>query len=198
MRATNHKSQADIIEKAIPLFARAGYDWVAMRQIAKAVGINASSLYHHFPDKQTLYLAAMKYAFSDKAKILSESLTTASPPEKRLTNLVSRLCEIMSQSPEFSSLVQREILDGDEERLQLLSQQVFNDLFSSIAELSKKLAPDRDAHLIAISLIGLVSYHYQTKPIRLFLPGGKPEHNNPEVVAQHITSLLLNGLSEGT
>ena len=194
MRPTTPKSKTDIIEIAIPLFAKAGHDGVSMRQIAKAVGIKASSLYHHFPDKQTLYLTAIKYAFSDKAKILSESLITASPPEKRLNDLISRLCEIMSQSPDFSSLIQREILDGDEERLQLLAKQVFNDLFSSIAELSKKIAPDKDAHLVAISLIGLVSYHYQTKPIRLYLPGGELKHNDPEIVAQHVLSILMSGL----
>ena len=194
MRPTTPKSKTDIIEIAIPLFARAGYDGVSMRQIAKAVGIKASSIYHHFPDKQTLYLATIKHAFSDKAKILSESLTTSSTPEKKLTDLISRLCEIMSQSPDFSSLIQREILDGDEERLQLLAKQVFNDLFSSIAELSKKIAPDKDAHLVAISLIGLVSYHYQTKPIRLYLPGGELKHNDPEIVAQHVLSILMSGL----
>ena len=194
MRPTTPKSKTDIIEIAIPLFARAGYDGVSMRQIAKAIGIKASSIYHHFPDKQTLYLAAIKHAFSDKAKILSESLTTSSTPEKKLTDLISRLCEIMSQSPDFSSLIQREILDGDEERLQLLAKQVFNDLFSSIAELSKKIAPDKDAHLVAISLIGLVSYHYQTKPIRLYLPGGELKHNDPEIVAQHVLSILMSGL----
>ena len=194
MRPTNPKNKTDIIEIAIPLFARAGYDGVSMRQIAKAVGIKASSIYHHFPDKQTLYLATIKHAFSDKAKILSESLTTASPPEKRLADLISRLCEIMSQSPDFSSLIQREILDGDEERLQLLAKQVFNDLFSSIAELSKKISPDKDAHLVAISLIGLISYHYQTKPIRLYLPGGELKHNDPEIVAQHVLSILMSGL----
>ena len=194
MRPANPKNKTDIIEIAIPLFARAGYDGVSMRQIAKAVGIQASSVYHHFPDKQTLYLAAIKHAFSDRSKILSDSLTTVSSPEKRLTNLISRLCEIMNQSPEFSSLIQREILDGDEERLQLLAQQVFNELFNSIAELCKKLAPDKDAHLVTISLIGLVLYHYQTKPIRLYLPGGKLKHNDPEVVAQHVLSILMSGL----
>ena len=194
MRPTNPQNKTDIIEIAIPLFARAGHDGVSMRQIAKAVGIKASSIYHHFPDKQTLYLAAIKHAFSDKAKILSESLTTADSPEKRLNDLIARLCEIMSQSPDFSSLVQRELLDGDEERLQLLAKQIFNDLFSSITELSKKLAPERDAHLVAISLIGLAAYHYQTKSIRQYLSGSKDEHNNPEVVAQHIISLFTQGL----
>jgi hypothetical protein len=60
--------------------------------------------------------------------------------------------------------------------------------------MAKEMAPAKDPHLLAISIFGLVAYHYQTLPIRRFLPGGKPEHNDSEIVANHVTSLLLMGL----
>jgi TetR/AcrR family transcriptional regulator len=60
--------------------------------------------------------------------------------------------------------------------------------------MANELAPDKDSHLLAISIFGLIAYHYQTMPIRIFLPGGKPEHNDSEVVANHVTSLLLKGV----
>ncbi len=55
-----------------------------MRQIARAVGIKATSLYHHFPDKQTLYIEALAQAFSKHADFLNESFILPAGSEQRL------------------------------------------------------------------------------------------------------------------
>jgi AcrR family transcriptional regulator len=196
MRPQHPKTKKDILEKAIPLFAKSGFSGVSMRQIAKEIGMNAASLYHHFPDKQTLYVAAVRQAFSSREFILSEILTLDIPVHEKLHMFIKRICDFMQEDPDFSSLIHREILDGDgdETRLQLLAGHVFQKFFSNVIRMAKELAPDNDSHLLAISIFGLVAYHYQTLPIRIFLPGGKAEHNNSEVVANHVTSLLLQGL----
>jgi AcrR family transcriptional regulator len=53
-----------ILDKSLPLFARSGYVGVSMRDIASAVGISGAALYHHYPDKQSLYVATMGHAFA--------------------------------------------------------------------------------------------------------------------------------------
>jgi TetR/AcrR family transcriptional regulator len=194
MRPAHPKNKTEILVTAIPLFAKAGYSGVAMRKIAEAVGISAASLYHHFPDKQSLYIAAIKHAFSGKARRLLDLLATNSAPEERLGLFIKELCKLMDKDPDFSHLVQRELLEGDEARLRLVGEQVFQEFFNAIAGLSNMLAPVCNAHMLAISIIGLVAYHYQTAPIRLYLPGGKKEHNDPDIVARHVTALLLNGI----
>lgn len=40
-----------IMQEALDLFAAKGYAAVSMRDIAAAVGIRASSIYHHFSGK---------------------------------------------------------------------------------------------------------------------------------------------------
>ncbi|MEA1934318.1 MAG: hypothetical protein U9N60_07810 [Thermodesulfobacteriota bacterium] len=73
--------------------------------------------------------------------------------------------------------------------MELVAKEVFQEIF----ELCREPGPDYNAHMLTFSIIGLVIYHYQTTPIRLFLPGGKAEYNNPEVVTHHVTALLLHG-----
>jgi len=193
-RPVNPKSKEEILELAIPLFAQSGFAGVSMRDIAKVVGINAASLYHHFPDKQALYLQAMRQAFEDKAQGFSAVLTATGTPEQRLEDFVHTFTKLMSNDPDFRALLQRELLDGDEVRLKLLAEQVFKEQFIAMGELASELAPDCDTHMAAISIASLVLYHLETAPIRRFLPDGRTRHNKPDVISRHVTSLLLHGL----
>ena len=198
MKSKQDNKQRDtriyILEQAIPLFAAHGYSGVSMRDLSKAVGISAAALYHHYPDKQSLYLGAMEHVFADKAEGIEEALSGKGTPLERLELFVIRFVELMGNDPNFRALLQRELLDGDEKRLKLLAERVFIGPFQAITALAKDLAPDCDPHMLAISMAGLVLFHFDTAPIRRFLPGGQPEHNDLAVVAKHITHLLSKAL----
>jgi len=58
--ATSPDALNAIFHKTIPLFANSGFSGVSMRHIAKAVGVSIATLYHHFPDKQALYLRCIE------------------------------------------------------------------------------------------------------------------------------------------
>jgi len=188
------KSKTDILDLAIPLFAKSGYAGVSMRDIANVVGIKAASLYHHFPDKQSLYLQAIARAFEDKAQGFAEALTVTGTPKKRLAGFVQIFTTLMSKDPYFRLLLQRELLDGDEQRLKLLAKEVFREPFIAMEEFAEELVPGCDTHMAAMSIASLILYHLETAPIRRYLPGGKARHNKPDVIADHVTRLLLNGL----
>lgn len=49
-----------IIDKALELFSTRGYDAVSVMEIAKSVGIRASSLYNHYPSKQAIFDAIVE------------------------------------------------------------------------------------------------------------------------------------------
>ena len=85
-----------ILEKAIPLFAKAGYAGVSMRGIGNAVGITQAALYHHYPDKQSLYLAAMNHAFADKAVGITEALRSDGTSLERLERFIKSFTKLMA------------------------------------------------------------------------------------------------------
>ena len=179
-----------ILDKSLPLFAHSGYAGVSMRDIAKAVGISGAALYHHYPDKQSLYVAAMGHAFADKASSIQSSLDTTGTPEQRLERFVTNFTKQMASDPNFRALLHRELLDGDEERLKLLAENVFIKPFKAIKKLAQEMALDCDAHMLAISMAGLILFHFETESIRRYLPGSLKKHNDPKVIAQHVISLL--------
>lgn len=183
-----------ILEEAVPLFARRGYNAVSMRDLAEAAGIRAPALYNHFKNKEALYLAAVSHAFARQAAALNAVFTSDAEPRERLRLFVQCLCDSMGNDPNFRMLMQRELLDGDEVRLKMLTRDVFATQFKAATRLAEELAPHADPHLLTISIIGLVSKHFDMGPLRRWLPGSRAEHEDPALIAKHIIHLLLHGI----
>ena len=179
-----------ILDVAIPLFAASGYNGVSMRTIAKLVGISAAALYHHYPDKQSLYLATMERVFADKSEGITSAIAKPGSSAERLYAFVESFTQLTARDPDFRNLFQRELLDGDEARLRLLADKVFGESFEAMTELARELDPEGDAHMLAISMAGLILFHFETAPVRCFLPGGQPKHGDVEVVVEHVYRLL--------
>jgi AcrR family transcriptional regulator len=191
-------SKEKILGTAIALFAQKGYSGLSMRQLAQAVDMSVAAIYHHFPDKKTLYLEAVRFAFSDKEQVFAQVWESGCPAEEKLGGFIRSLIDVMLQDRDFHRLMQREILEADPERMLLLAQGVFKRQFCLLMQLATELAPEQDAHLVATSIIGLAKYYVEYQPLLKNFPGWKPEHEIPDVITAHITELLLNGLKAKT
>ncbi len=51
----SEKSRAAILEAALDLFSSQGYRGTSIREIAQAAGLSTGNVYHHFPDKETIF-----------------------------------------------------------------------------------------------------------------------------------------------
>jgi AcrR family transcriptional regulator len=191
-------SKEKILGTAIVLFAQKGYSGLSMRQLAQAVDMSVAAIYHHFPDKNTLYLEAVRFAFSDKEQVFAQVWESGCSAEKKLGGFIRSLIDVMLQDRDFHRLMQREILEADPERMQLLAQGIFKRQFSLLMQLATELAPEQDAQLVATSIIGLAKCYVEYQPLLKNFPGWKPKHEMPEVIAAHITELLLNSLRAKT
>jgi AcrR family transcriptional regulator len=160
--------------------------------------MSVAAIYHHFPDKNTLYLEAVRFAFSDKEQVFAQVWESSYSAEEKLGQFIRSLIDVMLQDRDFHRLMQREILEADPERMQLLAQGVFKTQFCLLMELTSELAPGQDAHLAATSVIGLAKYYIEYQPLLKNFPGWKPEHERPEVIAAHVTELLLNSFKAKT
>lgn len=165
-----------------------------MRQLAAAVDMSVAAIYHHFPDKNALYLEAIRFAFSGKEEAFTKVWESDCTPAQKLARFVRALLDALLGDRDFHRLMQREVMEADPERMQLLAQGVFKNQYCLLMQLAAELAPDRDAYLVAASVIGVVENYVKCLPLNRHFPGWKPEHDDPDVIAQHITNLLLNGL----
>jgi AcrR family transcriptional regulator len=51
----SEKSRAAILEAALNLFSSQGYRGTSIREISQAAGLSTGNVYHHFPDKETIF-----------------------------------------------------------------------------------------------------------------------------------------------
>jgi AcrR family transcriptional regulator len=51
----SERSRSQILEAALKLFSHRGYGATSVRDIAEAAGVSKGNVYHHFPDKETIF-----------------------------------------------------------------------------------------------------------------------------------------------
>ena len=183
-----------ILEESVFLFSHTGFNGVSMRDIAMAVGITAPALYHHFPDKETLYRATLEHAVRHRTARIRKSLETSGTAEQRLELLIRAMVSLMGEDEIFRRLVQRVLLDGSEVQHLLLSGDVVEETFRAVVKLLKEIAPDCDAYLLVLSIAGMIIHIFEMRTVRSLFPWGRPEHTDPDYIARQITQLLLQGI----
>ncbi|BCA78262.1 TetR/AcrR family transcriptional regulator [bacterium] len=185
-----NETRGNILTASVRLFARYGYDGVSMRQLAAEVGVQPAALYYYFPDKQKLYLAVMEFALRDGTTEATAMLHEAKPPLVRLKNFCITMINTLSANPDLVQLLQRERLTDDQNRTELLYEEVFSKPFEALVETVKEMEPNQDPLLMAISVVGLINFYLELKPVRRFMPGWRPEHEWPETLSLHVARLL--------
>jgi AcrR family transcriptional regulator len=189
-----NETQDRLLNTAGDLFAGLGYAGVSMRDIARAVGITQAAIYHHFPNKDTLYIAAASFLFEQLAVGISDQLATSDNPRERLHLLVGAMLKIMDEDPRFRRLYLRELMEGDERRLAALARNTFPAFYETPYELMRELAPHMDPQLLIFSLTGLVIHHLEARKLGPHLPHPPLREQDISMLASHITQLILRGI----
>lgn len=89
--------RGDIVRAAYRLVASAGFEGLRLQQIARDVGIDHSTLYHHFPGKKDIVAALAEYVIGHFAATAPEDVGPAEALRAHLTHLRT----LMADSPEL-------------------------------------------------------------------------------------------------
>lgn len=191
-------SKEDIMHRVAPLFANSGYSGVSMRDLARICEITPAALYHHFDDKEQLYLETVAHAFDAGTRGMDEVLRGEDTLEAHIRRFVAWFARVLSHDQVFRRMLHRELLDGDTARLRMLVRRVFAEPFRRVIDLEGRLVPRYDPYMLAVSLVSLVLGHFELAPIRHFLEGKEEPTDFVSEVVEHVTELLLNGLEWAT
>lgn len=195
MKDTARKTmREEILKVSIPLFAKTGYDGVSMRDVAVAVGLTPAALYYHFSDKEQLYVDVVGYAFREVTGVLKAAIEAAPTPLAQLESIVDVATKMLAKHRSLVRLMQWVKLDSNRQRLRKLGTTAFDELFLTIYKLVGKLGPGYNASLLTVSIASVIIFPFEVGDTCRFLPGYRPQNEDPAVLTKHVLRLLRQGL----
>jgi AcrR family transcriptional regulator len=99
--------KAKILSSARHLFGEYGYHGVTTRMIAKAVGIDISTLHYHWGDKENLYEAVITDIHDELIGVMRdiEKVVHGKSMETRLEVAIDVMCDYLFEKPEVPKLI---------------------------------------------------------------------------------------------
>jgi TetR/AcrR family transcriptional regulator len=100
-----------ILDAAELLFSERGFEGTGLREVARAAGIRAPSLYNHFPNKEALYAAVLERAFQPLLRLL-EAFQAAGDESYADPRLLEDVMGHLARHPNVSRLLHYELMAG--------------------------------------------------------------------------------------
>lgn len=189
------EKKAHILKAAATLFAEHGYAAVSMRDLAREVQITPAALYHHFHDKAAIHAAALRYSFADKVTEVSDLVNGHDAPEVKLERLIGWVTLLFLENPVLMRLLQRELLDGDAQRIRNLTEGVITTPLLETQKLMQQLAPERDSRMSSVLVMSVIMGFVELSPVLEHLSGQIGDRKNLLNFADHATQMVLSGLA---
>jgi AcrR family transcriptional regulator len=189
------QTQERLLNAAAELFSKQGYAGVSMRDIARAVGITQAAIYHHFPNKDALYIATVTHLFEQHTLGISKKMSTIDDPAQRLEVLIGAMLEATEKDPRFRRIYMRELLEGDEKKLAAIAENAFTAFYEPLYALMGELAPDSDPQLLIFSMAGMIFHHLEVRKLAPHLPHAAEGSIGIPLLTSHITQLFLHGVN---
>lgn len=115
MRPEGRPMREHILASAVQLFAQYGYHAAPLRDIARLAGIQAASIYHHYPNKQSLLIEIMETHMQRLNTHLEHILNEYNDPRQRLYKAIANHIFLHTTYKDEFFIIDTEIRALDEE-----------------------------------------------------------------------------------
>ncbi|HYI10767.1 MAG TPA: TetR/AcrR family transcriptional regulator [Thermoanaerobaculia bacterium] len=195
----SEKSRQQILDAALKLFSHKGYGATSVRDIAEEAGLSKGNVYHHFPDKETIFRALIDRYFEAMAQPdfpFNRALASGSFPDN-LEEIGLAIREVTRDYREYIALIYVDVVEFDGTHVRKFYANMA-DRFTTFmkatgmeTELEAKLA-DGLSPVSAVMLATRIFYNYFTVEI-LF---GVKDHfgKDTDAAVKEIARILRHGM----
>ena len=177
-----------VLNAAVRLFNERGYDFTSMFDIAEALGITKSSVYHHISGKEQLLQIAMDRALDGLFEAADEVKSLEAPAIVRLEQLIRRSVLVLTDRLEFVTLLLRVRGNTAVEQRALLRRRDFDARVTELVLLAQAegdVRADVDPATAARLLFGMVNSLTEWY---------RPGRGAAERLAETVATLAFDGL----
>lgn len=158
-----------ILDAAERLFAARGVDGIAVRDLARELGITPSSLYNHFPSKQALYDAVIDRGLSPIVGAVAASWHPGALSAKSVAATLDQLLPHLARHPHLAQLLQRALFEESGGGVQVVMEPVMNALYREGVGVIRKVAgragwSTPEVPHLAIALFAMIFGYYMHAP----------------------------------
>lgn len=163
-------SRDKILDVAEVLFARRGFAGVAMQQVAEAVGLRKSSLFHHFRSKHQLYFEVLGRVLTRIQQRIAPVVALSADPMRKLDRLIDAAVDALAEHPPAARLLLRGLFEEDDYPSEPLAEaeaceRVLGETLQGIHELIREGVEQGALGDISVphtvqTLIGAIVYHF--------------------------------------
>jgi len=183
---------ANILSSAEVSFLSKNYADVTMEDIAEGAGVTRGAAYHHFANKESLYVAMMQSALKEKQALLQTAVASPGTCRERLRRLTQIFLELPREKRDVMKLVRRDInIFKDPVRNQLVRAYQ-----SALPEQIEIILQDgiRDGEL-APADVRLLSWMYVAIVEAVLTPYAERVFDNRNDMLDFVIHLFFNGAS---
>ena len=172
-----------IVEAAGVLFAKRGYAGVGMSEIAEAVGLSKSTLFHHFATKAQLHAAVADRILAEIEAGVTRALAAGGTAVERLDRWLDTIGDLLGTHPTYARLLLRSLFEDDELSGTLAEERSANErlarIIGSASALLREGMGNGSLRAASIphtlqSVIGMLIYHFASGDFAVELFGRSP------------------------
>jgi AcrR family transcriptional regulator len=180
-----------ILVEAASLFSARGFNGTSMSDLAAAVGITKSSLYHHFPSKQALLSEIIELTVNRVTPLVREVADLDLPAGERLRRAVRlhTVEAIRDQAAIACFIEEGRYLSPDFMATHLTNRGAYEQLFRGMLQDGIETGEfiERDVGIAAKAVLGMCN-----SVVRWFNPGGD---HTPEEIADEFSRIAVQGMT---
>ncbi len=197
--APSPKAQA-ILAAAEPLFARFGFEGVALESIAAEAGISRHNLLYYFPSKDALYRQVLD-GVMDRWLESMRAMSVSSDPQEALSAYIAAKLKFSREHPAGSQVFTREVAAGAPRYADVIEQRVAPMLREDLKTLDKWAREGRIERIDFTHLMFLIwsvtqAYADLAPQFALLLGKAKLEDKDFAAAEKVVTRLVIEGLSK--
>ena len=183
-------TREDILEAAAQVFRQKGFHGASMVDIAKVVGLQKASLYHHVSSKQEILLAILDRALELLLERISAISAQDISPEKKLQRMMREYMQILVENQDLASvlLFEHRSLERKQHARHVPNRDKFESLWKDVIAQGVKARFFKcdDPALATRALLGIMNW-----TLTWYRPDGSL---TIEQIADQYADLLLNGM----
>jgi AcrR family transcriptional regulator len=179
-----------IIQIAIDLFSSKGFKGTSIRDIAHAMGMSISNIYHYFGNKEGLWLAILEYSSKGIVEDLRHVSELEMEPLARFKLLVEthiKRSKHHRKEAKIFFIDEEHLTDEGNKINQRIQREILNIYIQELRVLEAKgFVSCRSLKVLAFNTLGVINWH-----LRWYRPEGAL---SLEEVSEEISSFIMHGI----